>query len=94
MYNYPKLNEARQRAKELGLPMPHSSQRKGKKLFIVYNGRKIHFGSRSNSDYLIHNDDEQRERFHTRATKIRSKDGSFAYQNMNSPLYYSVNILW
>lgn len=94
MYAYPKLDEAIERAKALGLPIPKSSQRKNKKLYVVYNGRQIHFGSRSNSDYLINNDDTRRERFHARASKIKLKDGSLAYQNMNSPLFYSFNLLW
>ena len=54
MYNYPKLDEARKRSKALGLPMPYSSQRKNKKLYVVYHGRQIHFGDRRYSDFLQH----------------------------------------
>ena len=94
MYNYPKLDEARERSKALGLPMPYSSQRKNKKLYVVYGGKQIHFGSQSHSDFLQHNDQQRRKRYHARADKIKLKDGSYAVDNMNSPAFWSKHLLW
>ena len=94
MYTYPKLDEALERSKALGLPIPQSSQRKNKKLYVVYHGRQIHFGDRRYSDFLQHNDEQRRERYHARAKKIKLKDGSYAVDNMKKPSYYALNILW
>lgn len=94
MYTYPKLDEAKAIATALGLPIPQSSQCKNKKLYVVYNGKQIHFGSRSNSDFLQHKDENRRQRYHARADKIKLKDGSFAVDNMMSPAFWSKYILW
>ncbi len=93
-YIYPKLFQARQVAKRKGLPLPYSSEREGKKLYVIYCGKKIHFGSRYMSDFLIHKDEERRQRYRKRHEAIKLKDGSFAYKNKNQPSYYAYNILW
>lgn len=94
MYIYPKLKEARLRAKQLGLPMPYSSYKDGKKLYVIYNEKEIHFGSRGMSDFLIHRDNERRERYRKRARGIKLKNGKPAYLDKNQPAYYAYNILW
>jgi GrpB-like predicted nucleotidyltransferase (UPF0157 family) len=94
MYVYPKLEEARQKARDLGLPMVHSSQRKNKKLFVVYNGKKIHFGDRRFSDFLTNQDEEQRARYRARASKIKDKNGVYSYDNPNTANFWAYNIIW
>lgn len=93
-YVYPELAKAQRRAKELGLPKPLSSTRQNKKLMIEYKDTIIHFGSRYESDYLIHGDLARRKRYRARASKILLKDGSPAYRSKSQPAYYSYNILW
>lgn len=94
MNRYPKLKEAQLKAKSLGLSIPHSSHRKGKKLVVVHNGKKIHFGQLGMEDYLIHRDSDRRDRFRARAEGILKKDGQPAYLDPDQPLYWSYNILW
>lgn len=93
-YVYPKLKEARAVAKKLGLPTPYSSQRQGKKLYVVYNNKEIHFGAEGMSDFLIHQDKSRRDRYRKRHSAILSSDGTPAYLNKNQPSYYAYNILW
>lgn len=97
-YIYPELLIAQRRAKELGLNEPKTSTRKNKKLMIRIStdgyGKTIHFGSRYASDYLQHNDEQRRQRYRARASKILLKDGTPAYLDPNQPAYYSYNILW
>lgn len=93
-YVYPKLAAAKARARELGLPEPFSSGRAGYKLYVVWQGRTIHFGARGYSDYLMHGDDRRRQNYRTRHRAILMGDGTPAYRNRDSPAYYSWHILW
>lgn len=94
MYVYPKLREAKIVAKRLGLPEPFSSQKAGKKLYVVYQGKEIHFGAQGMEDYLIHNDKLRRERYRKRHAAIKLKSGKLAYLDKKQPSYYAYRILW
>ena len=94
VYVYPRLTAARKLAKKLNLPEVYSSQRAGKKLYVIYNGRAIHFGARDYSDYLDHKDLERRNRYRTRARGILLSNGEPAYLDRNQPAYYAYRILW
>lgn len=98
-YVYPRLAAAKRVAARLGLPEPFSSQRNGKKLYVVINkGTKnektIHFGARNYSDYLIHGDFERRQRYRARARGIMLANGKPAYMSKKNPAYYAYRILW
>jgi len=94
MYIYPYLLAARRTAKKLGLPAPKSSQRANKKLYVIYNGKEIHFGARGYSDFLEHQDEARRLRYRARARGSLLKSGKPAYKDKNQPSYYAYNILW
>jgi hypothetical protein len=94
VYVYPHLAAAKKRAKQLNLPEPKSSQRANKKLYIVYNGKEIHFGARGYSDFLDHGDEARRQRYRARARGSILKTGKLAYKDKNQPSYYAYNILW
>ena len=79
------VNKAKKKAKELGIKI-ETSKRKNKKFHVI--DTNIHFGAKGMSDYLIHNDDDRRKRFHNR---FKSNKG---YNDPNSSLYYSRKILW
>lgn len=79
------VNEAKMKAKKIGVKIEPSS-RKNKKFHVI--DTNIHFGAKGMSDYLLHNDDDRRKRFHQR---FKSNKG---YNNKNSALYYSSRILW
>lgn len=83
------------------------STRKNKKFVITVNGKRIHFGDTryehySNhklpkifkDTYPVHHDNERRERYLARATKIRDKYGNLTVDDPFSPNYYSVRLLW
>ena len=57
-------------------------------------GKKIHFGSSHYPDFLIHKDKERKERYLTRAKKIKNKQGELTYTNPESANVWSVNLLW
>lgn len=79
------INKAKQKAQKLGVKI-EPSKRKGKKFHVI--DTNIHFGAKGMSDFLIHNDEDRKNRFHQR---FKSNKG---YNNKNSPLYYSARILW
>lgn len=93
-YEYPELHKAQQIARQFGFPIPHSSQRKNKKLYVNYNGKEIHFGYRKMEDYLQHKDGIRREKFRARARGIMNKSGYPAYKDITSPLFWTYRILW
>ena len=57
-------------------------------------GKKIHFGSPKYPDYTIHKDQERRDKYLTRATKIKNKQGELTYTNPESANFWSVHLLW
>ena len=57
-------------------------------------GKKIHFGSPNYPDYLTHKDKERRDKYLSRATKIKNKQGELTHTNPESANYWSVNLLW
>lgn len=93
-YVYPRLAAAQRLARKLGLPRPESSQRNGKKLFVIYDGVAIHFGARGYSDYLEHKDKERRNRYRLRARGALLANGTPAYLDRRQPAYYAYRILW
>lgn len=68
------------------------SKRKNKKYFVILkeNNNQIHFGDSRYDDYLIHNDDKRRDNFIKRFKKMYIKNS----KDLNSPLFWSYNILW
>lgn len=93
-YIYPHLAAAKKLAKKLGISEPYSSQRAGKKLYVIYKGKEIHFGARGYSDFLDHRDEERRKRYRMRARGALLKNGKPAYKDRNQPAFYSYYILW
>ena len=56
--------------------------------------KKVHFGSKKYADYLTHKDEERRDKYLARATKIKNKQGELTYNNPESANFWSVNLLW
>ena len=57
-------------------------------------GKKIHFGSAQYPDFLIHKDKQRKEKYLTRAKKIKNKQGELTFTNPESANFWSVNLLW
>ena len=56
--------------------------------------RKFISGHHNIQIFLIHKDKERKERYLTRAKKIKNKQGELNYTNTESANFWSVNLLW
>ena len=84
-----------QNAKKLGAEFIDYSTRKNNKYVVTLpGGKKVHFGSSQHPDYLIHKDQERKDRYLARSTKIKNKQGELTYTNPESANFWSVNLLW
>ena len=83
------------KAKKLGAESLDYSKRKNNKYVVkLPSGKNLHFGSSQHSDYLIHKDNERKEKYLSRAMKIKNKKGELTYENPKSANFWSVNLLW
>ena len=83
------------KAKKLGAESLDYSRRKNNKYVVkLPSGKNLHFGSSQHSDYLIHKDNERKEKYLSRAMKIKNKKGELTYENPESANFWSVNLLW
>lgn len=82
------------RAFKLGATEFGKSNRKNKKYFVVFNGKKIHFGHTAYHDYTEHKDPERRKRYLARAKKIKDKQGNLTWKNKNTSNFWAINLLW
>jgi hypothetical protein len=89
-----KLKNLEKQAIQLGATEFGRSRAKNKKYYVVYKGKKIHFGDTRYEDYTTHGDSERRKRYLARAKKIKNKEGRYTYRDKNSPNFWSVNLLW
>ena len=83
------------KAKKLGAESLDYSKRKNNKYVVkLPSGKNLHFGSSQYSDFLIHKDNERKEKYLSRAMKIKNKKGELTYENPESANFWSVNLLW
>ena len=84
-----------QNAKNLGAESLDYSHRKNNKYMVkLPGGKKVHFGSPKYEDYTMHKDKERRDKYLSRATKIKNKKGELTYTNPESSNYWSIKLLW
>ena len=82
-------------AKKLGAEsLDYSTRKNNKYMATLPSGKKVHFGSPNYPDYTIHKDKDRRDKYLTRAKKIRNKQGELTYTNPESSNYWSVHLLW
>ena len=83
------------KAKKLGAESLDYSKRKNNKYVVkTPSGKNLHFGSSQYPDFLIHKDNERKEKYLSRAMKIKNKKGELTYDNPESANFWSVNLLW
>ena len=83
------------KAKKLGAKSLDYSKRKNNKYVVtLQNGKKLNFESSQYPDFLIHKDEERKEKYLSRAKKIKNKQGELTYTNPESSNFWSVNLLW
>ena len=56
--------------------------------------KKVHFGSPAYEDYTMHKDEDRRKKYLSRATKIKNKKGELTCEDIESPNFWSINLLW
>ena len=84
-----------QKAKDLGaVSLDYSSRKNNKYMVQLPNGKKVHFGSPKYEDFTIHQDEERRKKYLSRASKIKNKKGELTYKDIESPNFWSINLLW
>ena len=83
------------KAKKLGAESLDYSRRKNNKYVVkLPSGKNLHFGSSQYPDFLIHKDNERKEKYLSRAMKIKNKKGELTYENPESANFWSINLLW
>ena len=80
------------------------SDKKGKKLMVIVNNKRVHFGADGYTHFhdktgllpksLNHDDKARRQSYLARTAKIRRKDGSLTANDPTSPNYHARKILW
>ena len=88
------MDQLRTKALSLGATEFGKSSVKGKRFYVIYSGRRINFGSNTNNTYIDHGDDKLREAWRARHSKIKLKDGRFAYRVPTQADYWAWRILW
>ena len=82
-------------AKKLGAEsLDYSTRKNNKYMATLPGGKKVHFGSTKYADFTIHKDKERRDKYLSRAMKIKNKKGELTYTNPESSNYWSVHLLW
>lgn len=68
------------------------SKRRGKKYFVIlkFTNKPVHFGAINYEDFLIHKDVLRQDKFKKRFKSLYLKNKD----NVNSPIFWSYNLLW
>lgn len=79
------------------------STRKDKKLMVIVDGKKIHFGNPNYQHFkdktgiwksLDHGDPKRRKNYLARSKGIKNKEGKLTKDIETSPNYHAIRILW
>tara|TARA_R100001015_G_C4630916_1_gene192967 strand:- start:2397 stop:2675 length:279 start_codon:yes stop_codon:yes gene_type:complete len=79
------------------------SSQKGKKLSVIVNNKKIHFGNIKYEHFrdktgiwekLNHNNETRRKNYLRRSAGIKDKNGKLTKDNPNTANYHARRILW
>ena len=83
------------KAQKLGAETLDYSTRKNNKYMVTLpEGKKVHFGSPKYPDFLFHKDEERRDRYLSRATKTKNRQGELTHEIRESPNYWNTKLLW
>ena len=89
------FEKLKKNAKKLGAESLDYSKRKNNKYVVkLPGGKNLHFGSSHYPDFLIHKDEERKDKYLARAKKIKNEKGELTYENPESANFWSVNLLW
>lgn len=88
------MEELRRKALSLGATDLQRSDRKNSKYYVVYQGKKIHFGHKDYEDYTNHKDEARRASYLKRARGIKDKQGQLTYGDKTKSNFWAINLLW
>ena len=88
------IEELKQKAIKLGASDLGVSKRKDKKYYVIYNDKKINFGSASGKTFLDHHDTKKQTNFKKRHEAIKNDDGVPFYTIKDSASFWAYNLLW
>ena len=82
------------KAIKLGASDFGESKIKNKRFYVIYQAKKINFGSKNGSTFYDHKDKTKRINWYKRHSKIKDKSGQNVINNPLSASYWSANLLW
>lgn len=82
------------KALKLGASDFGESKIKNKRFYVIYEAKKINFGSKNGSTFYDHKDKTKRINWYKRHSKIKNKKGETVINNPLSASYWSANLLW
>ena len=82
------------KAIKLGASDFGESKIKNKRFYVIYQAKKINFGSKNGSTFYDHKDKTKRINWYKRHSKIKDKSGQIVINNPLSASYWSANLLW
>jgi len=88
------MDRLKKKAYQLGATEFGKSNVEGKRFYVKYGGKKIHFGAEGGSTFIDHKDPVKRKNWKKRHEKIRDKQGRLVYKLKTSSSYWSTNLLW
>ena len=88
------MDTLRAKALSLGATEFGQSNVKGKRFYVIYNGKRINFGSASGKTFIDHHDKKIRDAWRARHMAIQNKQGQLVYKLKTSPSFWSYRILW
>jgi len=88
------MEALRKKAISLGATEFGVSKVKTKRYYVVYQNRKINFGSESGETYIDRGNDVKRKNWYARHSKIQNKHGQYVINLKTSPDWWSAKILW
>jgi hypothetical protein len=88
------MEELKRKAISFGATEFGKSKAKNKRFYVIYNGKRINFGLLGGQTFIDHNDKNKQRAWKARHSKIKLKDGRFAYQVKEQPEWWSYHLLW
>ena len=88
------IKTLQQKAQRLGATELGVSPTRYKRLYVIYQNKIIHFGSKDGNTFIDHHDQKKRDAWTARHSKIKDKNGNLVILDKTSPSYWSRHILW
>jgi hypothetical protein len=82
------------KALNLGATDFGKSNNKTKRFYVIYQNKKINFGSKYGSTFIDHQNQNLLRNWKARHSKIIRGDGVPFYKIKSSPEYWAWNLLW